>query len=47
MGKLDGKVVACILALKYSKHYGFIAVYWVKKLHRRKGYGYPLFVKAM
>jgi N-acetylglutamate synthase-like GNAT family acetyltransferase len=47
LGKLNGKVIACIVALKYSKKFGFIAVYWVKKAYRGKGYGYRLFVKAM
>ena len=30
-GKIDGKVVSSILATKYSKTFGFIGVYFVKK----------------
>ncbi len=46
-GKVEGKMVASILATKYSKTFGFIGVYYVKKLYRGKGYGYQIFVKAM
>lgn len=46
-GKINNKIISCIAALKYSIKYGFIAVFWVKKAYRGKGYGYQLFKKAM
>lgn len=29
-GKVNNKIVSCIIAMKYSNKYGFIGVYWVK-----------------
>jgi predicted GNAT family N-acyltransferase len=46
-GKLGGKIMSSILATKYSKGFGFIGVYYVRKADRGKGYGYKIFVKAM
>lgn len=47
MGKLNGKVISCCLALKYSDKYGFLAVYWVSDKERGKGYGIKIFERAM
>jgi hypothetical protein len=46
-GKLAGKIISSIIAMKYSEQFGFIGVYWVKKEHRGNGRGYQIFVKAM
>lgn len=45
-GKLDGKIVSSITAMKYGK-YGFIGVYWVKAEHRGKGLGLQIFRRGM
>lgn len=46
-GKIAGKIVSSIIAMKYSEQFGFIGVYWVKKEFRGKGRGYQIFVRAM
>jgi hypothetical protein len=40
-------VISCCLALKYSDKYGFLGVYWVHHKYRGKGYGLPIFERAM
>ncbi len=47
LGKINGQVISCCLALKYSNKYGFLAVYWVDHRYRGKGYGIRIFMKAM
>jgi hypothetical protein len=43
LGKLNGKVISSCLALKYSRKYGFLAVYWVDHRHRGKRYGLAIY----
>lgn len=47
LGKIGGEIVSCILALRHSKKFGFIAVYWVKKEFRGRGYGVQIFTQAL
>lgn len=47
LGKLKGDVISCILALKYSDKFGFVAVYWVHHKYRGKGYGLEIFKRGM
>jgi len=46
-GKIAGKIISSIIAMKYTEKFGFIGVYWVKKEYRGKGRGYQIFVRAM
>ena len=39
VGELDGQVVGCMSAVKYSTDYAFIGHYIVDEPYRGKGYG--------
>eukprot|EP01040_Poterioochromonas_malhamensis_P010297 gene10299-11199_t len=43
VGVKDGKIVACVSALRIAPNHGYIGYYICKKEHRGKGYGLPLF----
>lgn len=47
LGKINGKVVCCIAALKYSKKWGFVAVYWTREEYRGQGLGTKILHKAI
>ena len=45
-GELDGKVISCLFAIKYSREYAYIGNYIVDEPHRGKGYGLELWKAA-
>ncbi len=47
IGWLDGKPISCIGMAKYGDEFAFLGIYIVLKEYRGKGYGLPLFKKAM
>lgn len=46
IGKLDKEPISCISAVKYGD-FGFVGLYIVKTQYRGRGYGLPIWQKAM
>lgn len=44
---LDGEVIGCCSGVAYDDTYGFMGYYIVDENHRGKGYGLPLFKRAL
>jgi hypothetical protein len=47
IGMLNDEPVGCISAVSYGESYGFIGFYIVKPSYRKRGFGIPLWKKAM
>lgn len=47
IGLLNEKPIGCISAVSYAESYGFIGFYIVKPNYRKRGFGIPLWNKAM
>ena len=47
IGLLNEKPIGCISAVSYGESYGFIGFYIVKPDYRKRGFGIPLWNKAM
>ena len=47
IGMLNDEPIGCISAVSYGESYGFIGFYIVKPTYRNRGFGIPLWNKAM
>lgn len=47
IGLLDGEPIACISAVQYGEHFGFIGFYIVKPAYREQGYGIQIWQAAI
>jgi len=47
IGELEGKPIASISNVRYSKDYSFVGIYMVKPQYRGLGYGYQIWQHAM
>jgi len=47
VGLLDGEPIACISAVQYGNHFGFIGFYIVKPAYRGQGYGIQIWQAAI
>lgn len=47
VGLLNEKPIACISAVRYGEHFGFIGLYIVSPEHRQRGFGLQLWHAAM
>ena len=47
IGKLDGRPIASLSAVKYESSFGFVGLYIVEKAFRGRGFGWAIWQRAM